>query len=212
MDFARIRQEYREEPLEVSSVDRDPLVQFRAWLQEAVDARLREPNAMALATAGADGAPHVRMVLLKGIEAGGFVFYTNYRSQKGTDLASNPEAEMVFYWNELERQVRVHGVVAKVSPDESDSYFRSRPLAAQVGAVASEQSAPLPDRRILEERVAALEARYVDKEVPRPEHWGGYRLSPVWMEFWQGRANRLHDRIRYERQREHRWQITRLYP
>ncbi|MCC6368576.1 MAG: pyridoxamine 5'-phosphate oxidase [Bryobacterales bacterium] len=212
MDFARIRQEYREEPLEESSVDGDPLVQFRAWLQEAVDAGLREPNAMALATAGSDGAPHVRMVLLKGIEAGGFVFYTNYLSQKGREIASNPNAEVVFYWNELERQVRVHGGVAKVSPEESDSYFRTRPLAAQVGAAASEQSAILADRRILAERVAALETRFAGKEVPRPEHWGGYRLSPVWVEFWQGRANRLHDRIRYTKQRNHSWQITRLYP
>ncbi|MCC6395199.1 MAG: pyridoxamine 5'-phosphate oxidase [Bryobacterales bacterium] len=212
MDFARIRQEYREEPLDESSVDANPLAQFRTWLQEAVEAGLREPNAMALATVDKHGAPHVRMVLLKGIETGTLVFYTNYLSQKGTDLSSNPKAEIVFYWNELERQVRVHGVAAKVSPEDSDTYFRSRPLAAQVGAAASEQSAPLADRRILVDRVAALEARYAGKEVPRPEHWGGFRLSPVWIEFWQGRANRLHDRIRYISQKNRSWQITRLYP
>lgn len=212
MDFARIRQEYREEPLDESSVDANPLAQFRTWLQEAVEAGLREPNAMALATVDKHGAPHVRMVLLKGIETGALVFYTNYLSQKGTDLSSNPKAEIVFYWNELERQVRVHGVAAKVSPEDSDTYFRSRPLAAQVGAAASEQSAPLADRRILVDRVAALEARYAGKEVPRPEHWGGFRLSPVWIEFWQGRANRLHDRIRYISQKNRSWQITRLYP
>ncbi|MCZ2149986.1 MAG: pyridoxamine 5'-phosphate oxidase [Bryobacterales bacterium] len=212
MDFARIRQEYREQPLDESTADADPLILFRVWLQETVDAGLREPNAMALATTGEDGAPHVRMVLLKGIEANGFVFYTNYLSQKGRDLSSNPVAEILFYWNELERQVRIHGVVSKVSPEESDSYFRTRPLAARMGAAASEQSAMLPDRRILEERVAVLETRYAGLEVPRPEHWGGYRLSPVWIEFWQGRANRLHDRIRYTRQRDHGWRITRLYP
>ncbi len=201
------------EALDEANVESTPLPQFERWFDEAVRASLPEPNAMTLATVGPDGRPTARIVLLKGFDERGFVFFTNYASRKGADLAAHPDATMLFFWAELERQVRIEGVVAKVSDAESAEYFASRPRPSQIGAWASPQSEPIADRRALEGRFAAAEARYRDV-VPRPEHWGGYRLVPAMLEFWQGRPSRLHDRIRYRRSRLHpeRWDIDRLAP
>ena len=181
-------------------------------MTQAVKAELREPNAMTLATADADGDPSARMVLLKGIDNGGFVFFTNYLSRKARDMAANPRAELVFYWNELSRQVRVHGSVAKISREASEEYFRTRPFLARLGAVASQQSAELAARADLEQRMSLLEAQHEGADVPLPDHWGGYRLTPDRVEFWQGRLNRLHDRLQYRLNSEGKWFITRLYP
>jgi pyridoxamine 5'-phosphate oxidase len=184
-------------------VDRDPLAQFRRWYADAERADIRMPQAMALATAGNDGAPSARMVLLKGLEDGEFVFYTGYVSRKAGELAENPRGALLFYWDPLGRQVRVEGTVRRVSADESDAYFATRP--------ASKQSAVLSDRDELDARVAELERRYAGGEVPRPEHWGGYRLAPDVYEFWQHREDRAHDRLRYRREGGD-WILERLSP
>ena len=201
------------EALDEARVAPSPLQQFERWFDEAVRASLPEPNAMTLATVGADGKPAARIVLLKGFDERGFVFFTNYASRKGGELAARPDAALLFFWAELERQVRIEGVVAKVSDAESADYFASRPRPSQIGAWASPQSEPVADRPALEARYAAAEAQYRDV-VPRPAHWGGYRLAPALLEFWQGRPSRLHDRIRYTRSRTHpeRWDIDRLAP
>ena len=201
------------EALDEANVEPTPLSQFERWFDEAVQASVPEPNAMTLATVGADGRPTARIVLLKGFDERGFVFFTNYASRKGGDLAAHPDATLLFFWAELERQVRIEGAVAKVSDAESAEYFASRPRPSQIGAWASPQSEPIADRRALEGRYAAAEAQYRDV-VPRPAHWGGYRLVPAMLEFWQGRPSRLHDRIRYRRSRLHpeRWDIDRLAP
>jgi pyridoxamine 5'-phosphate oxidase len=212
VDYSATREEYRGQPLDQSNVDPDPIAQFQIWMTQAVKAELREPNAMTLATADADGDPSARMVLLKGIDNGGFVFFTNYLSRKARDMAANPRAELVFYWNELSRQVRVHGSVAKVSREASEEYFRTRPFLARLGAVASQQSAELAARADLEQRMSLLEAQHEGADVPLPDHWGGYRLTPDRVEFWQGRLNRLHDRLQYRLNSEGKWFITRLYP
>lgn len=213
MAFADLRKEYMLQGLSERDLDPDPLHQFARWLDQAVAASLIEPNAMALATATPDGRPSVRMVLLKGFDPGGFVFYTNYESRKGGELAANPSAALVFYWGALERQVRVEGRVSRVDAAQSDAYFYSRPTGSQLGAAASRQSQVLPNREALEAGVAALAARYGDQVIPRPDYWGGYRLAPSSIEFWQGRANRLHDRLRYRREPERdAWSIERLSP
>lgn len=208
-----MRKEYMARGLDESAVDADPIRQFAVWFDEAVAARLLEPNAMALATASPDGRPSVRMVLLKGFETAGFVFYTNYESRKGAELAANPRAALDLFWVELERQVRIEGSVERVTPEQSDAYFHSRPRGSQLGAAASHQSTVLPGREPLERRLEELEAQYVDSDtIPRPEYWGGYRVVPEVIEFWQGRANRLHDRLRYTRRPDGSWTIERLAP
>jgi len=215
-DFNKLREEYRHATLDESDVSPDMFAQFDLWFDQAVQSGLREPNAMTLATASPDGVPSARIVLLKGVDPDGFSFYTNYASAKGRELAANPRAALVFYWNELERQVRIQGAVTTVTRQESAQYFATRPLLSRFGAVASPQSEVIVDRRWLEHRIAEVRERYQDGglEPECPEHWGGYRVSPETVEFWQGRRSRLHDRIRYTRSPEAAggWRIERLAP
>src|SRR5688500_15942251 len=209
--IADLRREYALARLDERDAAPDPIAMFSRWFAEARAAEVVEPNAMTLATASADGAPDARMVLLKGVDDGGFVFFTDYRSRKARDLDANARAALVFHWVELERQVRIAGTAARVSREETDAYFRTRPLGSRLGAWASEQSSVIADRAVLDARLRELEARFPDGEVPVPAHWGGYRVAPVSVEFWQGRASRLHDRIRYAR-RDGAWRIERLSP
>ena len=206
-----LRRQYATAALDRSSLDDDPVAQFRRWFADAERAQLLEPNAMTLATADAAGRPSARIVLLKGIDARGLVFFTDYRSRKARELAANPRAALAFLWKELERQVRVTGAIELVTPEESASYFRTRPRGSRLGAWASVQSAELPDRAMLEHEVARIDKQYPGDDIPLPPHWGGYRLLPDEFEFWQGRENRLHDRFRYSRAGE-RWRIDRLSP
>jgi pyridoxamine 5'-phosphate oxidase len=211
VDAASLRKEYTRAGLREADVDPDPLVQFRTWFEEAVRADLYEPNAMTLATATEDGRPSARTVLLKGYDERGFVFYTNYEGRKAGDLEANPACALLFYWGGLERQVRIEGRASRLSEEESDAYFASRPRGSRLGALASEQSCPVEDRSVLEERVRALEAEYEGRDIPRPRFWGGYRVEPEVVEFWQGRENRLHDRLVYRRA-GYGWGIERLQP
>jgi pyridoxamine 5'-phosphate oxidase len=190
----------------------DPLAQLRDWYEHAVAAGLPEPEAMALATATPAGAPSVRFVLLKGVDKRGVEFYTNYESRKGRELAANPQAALAILWRPQQRQVRLEGTVERLTAEESDAYFATRARLSRIGAWASQQSTEIPDRHFLEARVAELEARYPGDDVPRPDHWGGYVLRPHTIEFWQGRPNRLHDRLRYTRTPAGAWAITRLAP
>jgi pyridoxamine 5'-phosphate oxidase len=208
---ARLRKEYTRSGLKESDAAPDPIEQFRRWFDEALTADLHEPNAMTLATATPDGRPSARIVLLKGFDEQGFVFYTNYEGRKGGELVANPRAAMVFYWGELERQVRIEGQVSRVPDEDSDAYFEGRPRGSQLGAWASEQSRPVRDRGALQERLRELEAEYEGREVPRPPFWGGYRVKPETIEFWQGRENRLHDRLVY-RYSDGLWRRERLQP
>ena len=214
--IADLRIDYMRETLDERDVAPDPARQFEHWFDEAVKAQLPEANAMILATADAAGHPSARVVLLKSFDEQGFVFFTNFESRKGRELAARSDAALLFFWPELERQVRIEGVVAKIADAESSAYFASRPRPAQLGAWASPQSEPIGARAELEVRYAAAEARFRDAgdAIPRPPHWGGYRLVASMLEFWQGRPSRLHDRIRYRRQPEHpgHWTIDRLAP
>lgn len=210
MSIADLRQEYMLAGLSEAEAHRDPLAQFERWFKDALEAGVPLANAMTLATVSAEGAPDARIVLLKGLESGGFVFYTNYASRKGRQLAARPAACLVFLWTPLERQVRIEGVTVKVAAEDSEAYFRSRPLGSRLSAWASPQSEPVADRVTLERALAEMENRY-GTEPPRPPHWGGYRLEPHAIEFWQGRENRLHDRLLYRR-RNGGWTIERLAP
>jgi len=210
MNVADLRQEYMREGLSEAQADRDPIRQFESWFQDALRAQLPLPNAMTLATADSAGAPSARVVLLKGVESGGFVFYTNYFSRKGRELERRPAACMVFLWSELERQVRIEGAVVRVGAEESDAYYASRPLGARLSAWASAQSETVKDRLTLEKSMNEARERHAEQP-PRPPHWGGYRLIPQAIEFWQGRADRLHDRLLYRRQGKS-WAIERLAP
>ena len=205
-----LRRDYTLATLDVADVDPDPMDQFHRWFGDALRAELLEPNAMTLATCSLAGEPSARVVLLKEADARGFTFFTDYRSAKASDLEANRRAALVFWWKEVERQVRVTGQVERTSPDESSRYFESRPLGSRVGAWASVQSAVIPNRSWLEQAVQAAEARY-GAQPPRPGHWGGFRVVPSAVEFWQGRQNRLHDRLRYRRSEEG-WTIERLSP
>ena len=199
------------EGLDEKTINRDPITQFQAWLDDAIAAKLPLPEAMTLATATPDGKPSARMVLLKQVDEDGFVFFTNYNSAKAEQLDSNPYAALVFYWAQLDRQVRVEGSVVRTSAEESRDYFKTRPRESQIGAWASAQSEVISGREVLEQRARELEDLYSDREIECPEHWGGYRLKPERIEFWKSRVGRLHDRILYERISDG-WTITRLAP
>jgi pyridoxamine 5'-phosphate oxidase len=206
-----LRREYAQTPLDVHALDRDPLIQFTRWFADVETAQLLEPNAMTLSTADASGRPSARIVLLKGVDERGFIFFTDYRSLKARDIAENPRAALTFLWKELERQVRVSGSAEKVTREESETYFKTRPRGSRLGAWASEQSRVLSDRSALEREVARLDVHFGDDDIPIPPHWGGYRVVPNEFEFWQGRPNRLHDRLRYSRDGL-QWRIERLSP
>lgn len=198
--------------LEISDLDPDPFVQFGNWYSDAQDAGIKDANAMVLATATLDGAPSARTVLLKGYDERGLVFFTNYESEKGRELAENPQAAVVFYWRELDRQVRAAGTVERVGQEESFDYFRTRHRGSRIGAWASRQSEPIDSRENLLERVREIESQFPDEQIPLPPHWGGYRLTPHMLEFWESRESRLHDRFRYTRQDDGTWSIQRLQP
>jgi len=210
-DFARLRRSYERAELDETHSAADPVQQFEHWLQEAISAEIPEPTAMTLATVGADGRPSTRVVLLKGCDARGFVFYTNYRSRKARELASNAQAALQFFWPELERVVRVEGRVGQTSAAESDAYFSTRPLDSRIGAWASPQSEVIPSRTTLVAEAARYGAKFL-LDPPRPPHWGGYRLIPDVFEFWQGRKSRLHDRLRYRLESDGHWLRERLAP
>jgi len=210
MNIAELRQEYMRAGLAEAQADPDPLRQFERWFDDALRAKLPLPNAMTLATADARGVPAARIVLLKGIDRGGFVFYTNYRSRKGREIEAKSSACLLFLWSDLERQVRIEGEAEKVSASESDEYFVTRPLGARLSAWASNQSEGVASRATLEEALEEAKQRHGDNP-PRPQHWGGYRVRPSAIEFWQGRADRLHDRLLYERAGAG-WKIRRLAP
>ncbi len=209
---ANFRNEYISHGLDEKDVDPDPIVQFEKWFEDAVKNKVNEPNVMHLSTADSDGKPSGRIMLLKGFNENGFVFYTNYDSRKGNELRVNSFASMTFLWLELYRQVRIEGKVKPLTSQESDEYFHSRPRGSQIGAFASSQSRILNSRAELEKAAEDIEVRFKDKEIPRPENWGGFCLVPESIEFWQGRANRLHDRIKYQREQNETWTIKRLYP
>jgi len=211
MSIADLRREYSHTRLDEANAGSDPIAEFDRWFSEAGEAKVLEPNAMALATATRDGAPSVRIVLLKGYDDRGFVFFTDYRSQKGAELEQNPQAALVLFWAELERQVRITGPVSVVSREESDLYFRSRPLSSRLSTWVSHQSQVIAGRNVLDDRVQQLQDRFPG-DVPLPPHWGGYRVDPQTVEFWQGRPSRLHDRLRYTRQQGGGWRLDRLAP
>ncbi|MCS6974158.1 MAG: pyridoxamine 5'-phosphate oxidase [Cyclobacteriaceae bacterium] len=210
-DIALLRREYSGRPLEPSMMHHDPIQQFEKWFDEALKAEVLEANAMTLATVSESGRPSLRVVLLKGVEGGKFVFYTNYQSAKGRELLKNPYCALNFFWPELERQVRIEGIAVRVNEERATAYFKLRPRGAQIGAWASPQSAVVENREMLEQRFREMEQKFEGKEVPKPHQWGGYEVEPYLLEFWQGRPNRLHDRILYLKL-DNKWVINRLAP
>lgn len=210
--ISELRSSYHLDALHEETMPSDPIKQFEEWFAIVLKSSTIEPNAMALATTDGDGKPSLRMVLLKGVSNEGFVFYSNYSSRKGLELEQNPRAALLFYWDFLERQVRIEGLVEKLAPVDSDAYFQSRPRGHQLGALASEQSRVVPDYAYLEERFEQMNNDYSGKKIDRPPYWGGYLLKPLVFEFWQGRPNRLHDRLRYTLQENGTWLIERLAP
>jgi pyridoxamine 5'-phosphate oxidase len=211
MSIADIRKDYQLKSLSEHEVDENPFTQFSVWWDQAVQSEIDEVNAMALSTVTSEGKPSSRIVLLKGYDEQGFIFFTNYSSDKGQQINQNHFAALLFFWKELERQIRIEGVVSKVSDEESDAYFNSRPLGSRLGAWASPQSQKIADREVLNKELMKFTEQFDQENIPRPAHWGGYRVKPTKIEFWQGRSNRLHDRILYEQVNEN-WQISRLAP
>lgn len=207
----RLREDYSKHSLDETDVSSDPIEQFELWMKEAMKAEVPEPNAMTLSTVDINNKPHSRVVLLKGIENDEFVFYTNQQSDKGEEIEQNSNVALCFLWLELERQVRIEGTAEKLSQEESEEYFKIRPYKSQIGALASNQSSVVPNREFLEKRFEELEGKYSEGNVPKPESWGGYRIKPDMLEFWQGRRSRLHDRIKFERV-GNKWDIKRLSP
>ena len=212
MNLADLRREYTQAGLRRAELDPDPLAQFQKWFQQAHDAGVLEPSCMTLATADKDGRPSSRVVLLKNVDERGFSFFTNYESRKGRELAGNPNAALVFYWADMERQVNIAGAVQKLSREESEAYFKSRPRGSQLAAWTSHQGQIVADRAVLEARWRELDAQYSGKEIPMPPYWGGFVLAPERIEFWQGRPSRLHDRFCYTSQAGGGWQLERLSP
>jgi pyridoxamine 5'-phosphate oxidase len=212
VQLADLRREYQQRELREKDVSADPIQQFADWLHQALLAEVPEPYAMTLATCTPEGEPAARVVLLRGWSEEGFTFFTSYEGRKARELAANPRTALLFYWTELERQVRIEGTVERTSVEVSDDYFRSRPRGSQLGAWASKQSEVIADRGVLDTRVAELEQQFAGQEVPRPPAWGGFRVRPITVEFWQGRPNRLHDRLRYRRDEAAGWIIERLSP
>jgi len=210
--IADIRSDYRMKSLLEADVAANPFEQFTRWFDEALNAEIEEVNAMTLATASLQGIPSARIVLLKGYDQNGFVFFTNYNSQKGKDIAENPYASLVFFWKELERQVRIDGRIEKIHASESDAYFQSRPASSRIGAWSSPQSTVIADRSIIENNYVHFEKEFGENYIPRPNHWGGYVVKPTTIEFWQGRSSRMHDRMHYKLNDNHSWTVERLAP
>ena len=210
--IADIRKVYQLQSLLEAQVSNDPITQFGTWWQQALESKIEEPNAMILSTASADGKPSSRVVLLKGIHEKGFVFYTNYNSRKGREIVQNPFVSLLFFWKEIERQVRIEGTITQTSPEESDEYFYSRPLESRIGAWCSAQSSVIESRELLDKNVLKYNNQFKDGTVPRPEFWGGFIVAPYRIEFWQGRPGRLHDRLQYNYSENENWKIERLAP
>lgn len=206
-----LRHDFAKQTLDKKDVDANPIVQFTKWFKEAVESKVNEPNAMTLATASMDGKPSARIVLLRNFNQNGFVFYTNYTSRKGGEILKNPYASILFFWPELERQVRIEGKLTKQSAEESDNYFNTRPRTSKIGAWTSEQSRVVASRKALDDEFEKMSLKYPEENVPRPIYWGGYILEPISIEFWQGRPNRLHDRLLYSKENSG-WEIERLAP
>jgi pyridoxamine 5'-phosphate oxidase len=212
LNLQAIRNDYQKGELSKQSVDKNPVHQFREWLEEALHSAVTEPTAMVLATAGKDMRPSARIVLLKGVEEDGFIFFTSYASRKGQQIEENPNVSLTLFWKELERQVRIEGIAEKISPEASDEYFRSRPYESRLSAAASPQSKPVENRQVLEQLRNDIQKKYAGVDIPRPENWGGYKVKPNLLEFWQGRYSRLHDRIVYELTANEKWKLIRLAP